>query len=141
MLKKYFHVTAIENKELIEINGWLVSSKSQNGAFYGRAIYFWEKIQDAIDIGEYWYGAGKYAIIEQNIYLTNWKAIDKDESFPDPDITSQYFLSQNIRILFIEEAYYSHRRKILAKGALLSWLVNLKGQQEIFVPGHALERG
>lgn len=140
MLKKYFHVTAIGNKELIDKNGWLVSSKSQNGAFYGRAIYFWEKIQDAINIGEYWYGHDKYVIIEQNIYLNNWKVVDKDESFPDPDETSESFLSQNIRILIIRKAYFSHRRKIIAKGALLSWLVKLDKQGEVLIPAHFLEK-
>ena len=141
MLKKYYHVTAIENKESIDKVGWLVSSKSTNGAFYGRAIYFWQDIQDAIDIGEYWYGPNKYSIVEQNIYLKNWKVVDKDDSFPDPDETSQNFLSQNIQILIVKKAYFSHRRKILAKGELLSWLVKLNEQGEILIPAHFLEKG
>lgn len=140
MLKEYYHVTSIGNKKSILKNGWIVTSLSPHGAFYGRGIYFWENILDAINIGEYWYGKNKYEIISQNIYVSRWKKIDKDDPLlPCPDETSRFFLSKNIRILMIDEAYFSHRRNIIAKGGILSWLVDLQGNEKVSISVEDLE--
>ncbi len=124
--KEVFHTTKLGVKSIIQSDGWLVNNNPPHCAFYGRGIYFWELECDAHYLGELWYGKDYEIVSETLPFSENYIIIDRDISpVIDPDSFSKYFLSQDINILVIPQAYFNHKTKTEALGCSYVWLTNL----------------
>lgn len=132
--QKVYHTTAKGNKALIHRNGWKIKKIAPHLSYYGTGIYFWELLDDAHEMGKLWYD-NNYDIVEVLIPKNDITVIDRSMTcLDDPVSYTKEIIAREIRFLKIPYAYFSHRRKLIAQGASILFLVNMNDNEIITIP-------